>query len=185
MENARRNPTEIQQLCRVKTILNKEVEAEKAGKAVNKQLMEFNNDPNKSQKKYQVSDLPQYVLEEAGCVKKTRVKERQFMVRYTAEAVENYMGDQDVDTILKNIEDPAPVKKKEVTKKCTDEEVPEDIKRQINEIAVSMVMDHIKKTDKMASEPEEVKEKIRELKRNGGGNDSLDDKEPNNLLSKL
>ena len=109
---------------------------------MNKQLMEFNNDPNKSQKKYQVNDLPDYVLEEAGCVKKNRVKETAVMVTYTAEKVENYMGDQDVDTIVKSIEDPTPMKKKkERTKKCTEEEVPEDIKRQINQIAVSMIVD--------------------------------------------
>ena len=89
---------------------------------MNKQLMEFNNDPNKSQKKYQVNDLPDYVLEEAGCVKKNRVKETAVMVTYTAEKVENYMGDQDVDTIVKSIEDPTPMKKKkERTKKCTEE----------------------------------------------------------------
>ena len=87
LENARRNPSEIQQLNRVKTILNKEVEAEKEGRIVNQQLMEFNNDPIKSKKKFQIDDLPDYVLEEAGCVKKSKKKEKSVMESYKAEKV--------------------------------------------------------------------------------------------------
>ena len=145
LENARRNPSEIQQLMRVKTILNKEVEAKKEGKFVNKQIMEFHND-RKNKEKYQVADLPDFVLEEAGCVKKTRKKEKAVMVHYKAEKVDNYIGDQDVDTILKCIEDPKPIRRmispskheeqhiadQNIDDDSDSSEVPEDIKNQIN-----------------------------------------------------
>ena len=170
LENARRNPSEIQQLMRVKTILNKEVEAKKEGKFVNKQIMEFNNDPN-NKKKLQVDDLPDYVLEEAGCGKKTRKKEKAVMVRYKAEKVDNYIGDQDVDTILKCIEDPKPIRRMKSPSKNQEQiadqniedddsdssEVPEDIKRQINKIAMSMIVDHINSRDPTDPEPKALK----------------------------
>ena len=154
---------------RVKTILNKEVEAEKEGKIVNKQIMEFHND-RRNKQKYQVDDLPDYVLEEAGCVKKTRKKEKAVMVHYKAEKVDNYIGDQDVDTILKCIEDPKPIRRMKSPSKHEEQiddqnidddsdssEVPEDIKNQINKIAVSMIVDHINARNPNDPEPEGYK----------------------------
>lgn len=155
---------------RVKTILNKEVEAEKEGKIVNKQIMEFHND-RKNKEKYQVADLPDFVLEEAGCVKKTRKKEKAVMVHYKAEKVDNYIGDQDVDTILKCIEDPKPIRRMKSPSKHEEQqiadqnidddsdssEVPEDIKNQINKIAVSMIVDHINARNPNDPEPEGYK----------------------------
>ena len=106
LENGRRNPSEIQQLIKVKNVLNKEVQAEKDGRLEDqKEDVRNFNDNHEKGKHLHLDDVPDYLLEEAGINKAKKKKEKAVADIYTSERVQNYQGNLDVDTIVKNIED--------------------------------------------------------------------------------
>merc|ERR1712126_710021 len=122
LENWRRNPSEIQQLHRVKNVLNKEVEAEKEGKdsGLNEKVKQFNKHHEKG-KHFTVNDIPDYLAEEAGIKNDKKKKERSLKAVYTSEEVQDYMGDCDIDDILKKIDEKKP-KPKPSSKQSTKED---------------------------------------------------------------
>ena len=124
LENGRRNPSEIQQLIKVKNVLNKEVQAEKDGRLEDqKEDVRNFNDNHEKGKHLHLDDVPDYLLEEAGINKVKKKKEKAVADIYTSERVQNYQGNLDVDTIVKNIEDTKSngmIRKKNKASKMTD-----------------------------------------------------------------
>ena len=124
LENGRRNPSEIQQLIKVKNVLNKEVQAEKDGRLEDqKEDVRNFNDNHEKGKHLHLDDVPDYLLEEAGINKVKKKKEKAVADIYTSERVQNYQGNLDVDTIVKNIEDTKSngvTRKKNKASKMTD-----------------------------------------------------------------
>ena len=124
LENGRRNPSEIQQLIKVKNVLNKEVQAEKDGRLEDqKEDVRNFNDNHEKGKHLHLNDVPDYLLEEAGINKVKKKKEKAVADIYTSERVQNYQGNLDVDTIVKNIEDTKSngmIRKKNKASKMTD-----------------------------------------------------------------
>ena len=124
LENGRRNPSEIQQLVKVKNVLNKEVQAEKDGRLEDqKEDVRNFNDNHEKGKHLLLGDVPDYLLEEAGINKVKKKKEKAVADIYTSERVQNYEGNLDVDTIVKNIEDTKTsgmTRKKNKASKMTD-----------------------------------------------------------------
>ena len=122
LENWRRNPSEIQQLHRVKNVLNKEVEAEKEGKdsGLNEKVKHFNKYHEKG-KHFTVNDIPDYLAEEAGIKNNKKKKERSLQAVYNSEEVQDYMGHCDIDDIIKKIDEEKP-KPKTSNKKAMKED---------------------------------------------------------------
>ena len=99
---------------------------------VNQELKEF-NDSSVQMKEYYLKDMPDCVKEEAGLSRerKRREKKKKGEV-YKAEKVENYQGDKDIDTILKNLEKTTSKKGKNKAKNSvvkSKELVPEKVTR--------------------------------------------------------
>ena len=91
-------------------MLNKQVQANKEGRVeeVNKDIIKF-NDESVQMKEYYMKDMPEVLKEEAGLVKEKNWEKRSRKEKgkvYRAEKVDNYQGDQDIDTILENLEKP-------------------------------------------------------------------------------
>lgn len=99
---------------------------------MNQELKEF-NDSSVQMKEYYLKDMPDCVKEEAGLSRerKRREKKKKGEV-YKAEKVENYQGDKDIDTILKNLEKTTSKKGKNKAKNSvvkSKELVPEKVTR--------------------------------------------------------
>jgi len=101
IENQRKNPSEIQQLTKVKNIINKDIEDQENGLEANPNVRYYR--VSCKAEKIPYNDLPQHLKDEVD-FKKTKKKEKNLERLYSSENVENYKGNLDIDSILENIE---------------------------------------------------------------------------------
>lgn len=132
----RRNPTEVQELARVKNILNKQIaEKENREGEEGEEEEKIKTILENHAAEDHINDVHTFHLDENGNRNRRREKmkkERNVEKEFSSENVENYQGHLDIETILSNIENKK-LKKKGLLKKVGCEAA--GVKKNLSECA--------------------------------------------------